>query len=87
MHSHKPGKFSLTYPDCMKTKAFRKKLMADLKSVTKSCLKLVEKIYATENEKKMLANVIIQYFVAKHQLHLYKTKKLNDYHFNVGLID
>ena len=42
----------------MKTKAFRKKLTADLKSVTKNCLKPVEKTHATENEKKLLASVI-----------------------------
>ena len=37
--------------DYMRTKAYRKKLMADLKSATKNCIESVEKTYATENEK------------------------------------
>ena len=37
----------------MRTKAYRKKLMADLKSATKNCIRSVEKIHATENEKKI----------------------------------
>jgi len=35
----------------MKTKACRRKLMADLKSVTKNCIESVKKKHATENEK------------------------------------
>ena len=42
----------------MRTKAYRKKLMADLKSATKNCIESVEKTHATENEKKLLASVI-----------------------------
>ena len=38
----------------MKTKAYRKKLMADLKLATKNCIELVEKTHATENEKKFV---------------------------------
>ena len=36
--------------DCMKTKAYRKKLMADLKLATKNCVESVEKTHATEHE-------------------------------------
>ena len=36
----------------MRTKAHRKKLMADLKSVTKNCTESIEKTHATEKEKK-----------------------------------
>ena len=45
----------------MKTKAYRKKLMADLKLATKNCgIESVEKTHATENQKKkLLASVII----------------------------
>ena len=39
--------------DCMKTRACRRKLMADLKSATKSCTESVKKTHATENEKKL----------------------------------
>ena len=35
----------------MRTKAYRKKLMADLKSATKNCIESVEKTHATENKK------------------------------------
>ena len=35
----------------MKTKAYRKKLMADLKLATKNGIESVEKTHATENEK------------------------------------
>ena len=38
----------------MKTRACRKKLMADLKSATKNCTESVKKAYATENEKKFV---------------------------------
>ena len=38
----------------MRTKAYRKKLTADLKSATKNCIKLVEKTHATKNEKKIV---------------------------------
>ena len=38
----------------MRTKAYRKNLMVDLKSATKNCLESVEKIHATENEKKFV---------------------------------
>ena len=38
----------------MRTKAYRKKLMADLKSATKNCIESVEKTHATENEKKFV---------------------------------
>ena len=38
----------------MRTKAYRKKLMADLKSATKNYIKSVEKTHATENEKKIV---------------------------------
>ena len=40
----------------MRTKAYRKKLMADLKPATKNCMESVEKTHATENEKKLLAS-------------------------------
>ena len=43
----------------MRTKAYRKKLMADLKSAIKNCKESVEKTYAPENKKKLLASVII----------------------------
>ena len=36
----------------MRTRAYRKKLTADLKSATKNCIESVEKTHATENEKK-----------------------------------
>ena len=45
----------------MRTKAYRKKLMADLKSAIKNCIKSVEKTHATKNEKKLLASVIKYY--------------------------
>ena len=38
----------------MRTKAYRKKLMADLKSATKNCIESVEKTHATKNEKKIV---------------------------------
>ena len=44
----------------MRTKAYRKKLMAYLKSATKNCIESVEKIHAIENEKNLLAIVIYQ---------------------------
>ena len=44
----------------MRTKACRKKLMADLKLATKNCIKSVEKTHATEKgKKKLLASVIV----------------------------
>ena len=42
----------------MKTKANRKKLIADLKLAAKNCMESVEKTHATENEKNLLASVI-----------------------------
>ena len=38
----------------MRTKTYRKKLMADLKSATKNCIESVEKTHVTENEKKFV---------------------------------
>ena len=38
----------------MRTKAYRKKLMANLKSATKNCIQSAEKTHATENEKKFV---------------------------------
>ena len=40
--------------DRLRTKVYRKKLMADLKSATKTCIESVEKTHATENEKKFV---------------------------------
>ena len=37
----------------MRTKVYRKKVIADLKSATKNCIESVEKTHATENEKKI----------------------------------
>ena len=42
----------------MRTKAYRKKLMADLKSATENWIESIEKTHATENEKNLLASVI-----------------------------
>ena len=42
----------------MKTKAYRNKLMADMKSATKNCIESIEKTHATENEKNLLTSVI-----------------------------
>ena len=44
----------------MRTKAHRKKLIADLKSATKHCIESVEKTLATENEKNLLASKLLQ---------------------------
>ena len=44
----------------MRTKAYRKKLMAGLKLATKNGIESVENSHATENEKKLLASVIYQ---------------------------
>ena len=41
----------------MRTKAYRKKLMADLRSATKNCIESVEKTHASENEKKICCPV------------------------------
>ena len=38
----------------MRTKAYRKKLMADLKSATENWIESIEKTHATENEKKFV---------------------------------
>ena len=38
----------------MRTKAYKKTLMADLKSATKNYIESVEKTHATENEKKIV---------------------------------
>ena len=38
----------------MKTKAYRKKLIADLKLATKNCKESVEKTHAAENKKKFV---------------------------------
>ena len=35
--------------------------MADLKSATKNCIESVEKTHATENEKNLLASVILDF--------------------------
>ena len=44
--------------DCMKTKAYRRKLTPDLESVAKNYTESVKKSHATENEKKLLTSVI-----------------------------
>ena len=43
----------------IKTKTYREKLMADLKSVTKNCIESVEKTHATENQKKFVGQCYI----------------------------
>ena len=47
----------------MRTKAYRKKLMAGLKSANKNCIESVEKTHATENKKKKLLASVIFYEV------------------------
>ena len=53
----------------MKTKAYRKKLMADLKLATKNCIKLVEKTHVTENEKKFAASVVYLHLLKRLRMH------------------
>ena len=47
----------------MKTKAYRKKLVADLKSATKNCIESVEKTQATENKKKFVGQCNLQTYL------------------------
>ena len=67
----------------MRTKEYRKKLMADLKSATKNCIESVEKTHATKNEKKFVgqcylcsyAEFIIHLRNIVHIIYLRVTKK------------
>ena len=50
----------------MRTKAYRKKLMTDLKSATKNCLESVEKPQSTENKKKFVGQC--QYIILRNAI-------------------
>ena len=45
--------YNIKIADCMKTKAYRRKLTPDLELVAKNYTKSVKKSHATENEKKI----------------------------------
>ena len=47
--------------NCMKTKAYGRKLTPDLESVAKNYSESVKKSHATENEKKLLLTSVISY--------------------------
>ena len=49
----------------MRTKTYRIKQMADFQSANKNCIESVEKTHATENEKKLLAIVILFNYKSK----------------------
>ena len=47
----------------MRTKAYRKKVTAHLKSAAKNCIKSVEKTHATENEKKFVGQCYLSHLI------------------------
>ena len=53
--------------DCMKTKAYRKKLTPDLESVAKNYTESVKKSHATENEKKKIVDQCNVRFVSPNK--------------------